>query len=131
MPSDFVSNMTVYDGGKAVLTQDARVNEYLGYHGVDFYQQDYGWAPHMVVRNPAGEVVSDTDIQMISDDKTASTGVLKVPDFNYTLPGQGYWCSPASSPCSSWPGAGPTATRWRRPAVARAEPWCPAAVERR
>jgi cytochrome c biogenesis protein len=33
-------------------------------------------------------VVSDSDIQMISDDKTASTGVLKVPDFNYTLPGQ-------------------------------------------
>jgi cytochrome c biogenesis protein ResB len=88
MPSDFVSNMTVYDGGKPVLTQDVRVNEYLGYKGVDFYQQDYGWAPRMVVRNPAGEVVSDTDIQMISDDKTASTGVLKVPAFNYKLPGQ-------------------------------------------
>jgi cytochrome c biogenesis protein ResB len=88
MPSDFVSNMTVYDSGRQVVTQDVRVNEYLGYNGVDFYQQDYGWAPHMVVRNPAGEVVSDTDIQMISDDKTASTGVLKVPAFNYTLPGQ-------------------------------------------
>jgi cytochrome c biogenesis protein len=88
MPSDFVSNMTVYDGGRAVLTKDVRVNDFLGYNGVDFYQQDYGWAPHMVVRNPAGEVVSDTDIQMISDDKTASTGVLKVPAFNYVLPGQ-------------------------------------------
>jgi cytochrome c biogenesis protein ResB len=88
MPSDFVSNMTVYTGGRPVLTQDVRVNEYLGYNGVDFYQQDYGWAPHLVVRNPSGEVVSDTAIQMISDDKTASTGVLKVPDFNYTLPGQ-------------------------------------------
>ncbi len=88
MPSDFVSNMTVYSGGRAVLTKDVRVNDFLGYDGVDFYQQDYGWAPHMVVRNPAGEVVSDTDIQMISDDKTASTGVLKVPAFNYTLPGQ-------------------------------------------
>ncbi len=88
MPSDFVSNMTLYDSGRPVLTQDVRVNEYLGYNGVDFYQQDYGWAPHVVVRNPAGEVVSDTDIQMISDDKTASTGVLKVPAFNYTLPGQ-------------------------------------------
>ena len=88
MPSDFVSNMTLYDSGRAVLTQDVRVNDYLGYNGVDFYQQDYGWAPHVVVRNPAGEVVSDNDIQMISDDKTASTGVLKVPAFNYTLPGQ-------------------------------------------
>jgi cytochrome c biogenesis protein len=88
MPSDFVSNMTLYDGATPVLTQDVRVNEYLGYNGVDFYQQDYGWAPQLVVRNPAGEVVSDTNIQMISDNKAASTGVLKVPAFNYTLPGQ-------------------------------------------
>ncbi len=88
MPSDFVSTMTVYDGGRPVRTQDVRVNEYLGYSGVDFYQQDYGWAPRMVVRNPSGEVVSDSNVQMISDNKAASTGVLKVPAFNYTLPGQ-------------------------------------------
>jgi cytochrome c biogenesis protein ResB len=88
MPSDFVSNMTLFDGGRPAVTKDVRVNEFLGYKGIDFYQQDYGWAPHMVVRNPAGEVVSDSDVQMISDDKTASMGVLKVPDFNYTLPGQ-------------------------------------------
>jgi cytochrome c biogenesis protein len=87
-PADFVSNLTVIDGGRPVVTQDVRVNEYLGYNGVEFYQQDYGWAPHMVVRNPAGEVVSDSAIQMISSDKTASTGVLKVPAFNYTLPGE-------------------------------------------
>ena len=88
MPSDFVSNLTVRDGGRAVVTKDVRVNDFLGYNGVDFYQQDYGWAPELVVRNPAGEVVADSAIQMISDDKTASPGVLKVPDFNYTLPGQ-------------------------------------------
>jgi cytochrome c biogenesis protein ResB len=88
MPSDFVSNMTLFDSGRPVVTKDVRVNDFLGYKGIDFYQQDYGWAPHMVVRNPAGEVVSDTEIQMVSDDKTASTGVLKVPDFNYILPGQ-------------------------------------------
>jgi hypothetical protein len=33
-------------------------------------------------------VVSDSAVQMISDNKSASTGVLKVPAFNYTLPGQ-------------------------------------------
>ena len=87
-PADFVSNVTVYDHGKAVETKDVRVNDFLGYDGVDFYQQDYGWAPHVVVTDPAGQVVSDSDIQMISDDKTASNGVLKVPAFNYTLPGQ-------------------------------------------
>ena len=88
MPADFVSNVTVYDQGKPVETKDVRVNDFLGYDGVDFYQQDYGWAPHVVVTNPAGTVVADDDVQMISDDKTASTGVLKVPSFDYTLPGQ-------------------------------------------
>ena len=87
-PADFVSNVTVYDHGKAVETKDVRVNDFLSYDNVVFYQQDYGWAPHIVVTNPAGKVVADDDIQMISDDKTASTGVLKVPSFNYTLPGQ-------------------------------------------
>lgn len=87
MPADFVSNVTVYDHGRAVETRDVRVNDYLAYDGVDFYQQDYGWAPHIVVTNPAGETVADSRVQMISPDKAASTGVLKVPDFGYTLPG--------------------------------------------
>jgi cytochrome c biogenesis protein len=89
LPSDFVSNVTVYDAGNPVLTKDVRVNDFLGYDNVDFYQQDYGWAPHIVVTNPSGEVVSDNAPQLVSGDKTASTGVVKVPAFNYTLPGQG------------------------------------------
>lgn len=88
MPSDFVSNVTVFDHGRPVLTRDVRVNDFLGYDNVDFYQQDYGWAPRIVVTNPSGEVVSDSEVQMISADKSASTGVLKVPAFNDTLPGQ-------------------------------------------
>jgi cytochrome c biogenesis protein ResB len=87
MPEDFVSNVTVYDNGRSVLTKDVRVNDFLGYDNVAFYQQDYGWAPHIVVRNPSGAVVNDSNAQMISDDKSASTGVLKVPAFNYVLPG--------------------------------------------
>lgn len=88
VPEDFVSNVSVYDAGRPVLTKDVRVNDFLGYHDVDFYQQDYGWAPHMVVTNPSGEVVSDNAIQMLGGDKSASTGVLKVPAFNYVMPGE-------------------------------------------
>ncbi|MEA2615091.1 MAG: cytochrome c biosis protein [Chloroflexota bacterium] len=86
-PSDFVSNVTVYDQGRAVETRDIRVNDFLGYRDVDFYQQDYGWAPHLVVQNPAGRVVYDGRVQLFGGDKSAQTGVLKVPDFGYTLPG--------------------------------------------
>ena len=86
-PTDFVSNVTVYDHGRAVETRDIRVNDFLGYRDVDFYQQDYGWAPHLVVRNPAGRTVYDGRVQLFGNDKSAQTGVLKVPDFGYRIPG--------------------------------------------
>jgi cytochrome c biogenesis protein ResB len=86
-PNDFVSSVTVYEGGKPVLTKDVRVNDFLGYKDVDFYQQDYGWAPRILVRNPAGQVVYDGTIDFFGAQKNVQTGVLKVPDFNYTIPG--------------------------------------------
>ena len=89
--SDFVSNVTVYDHGRAVETRDIRVNDFLRYDDVDFYQQDYGWAPHMVVKNPAGQVVFDGYIECFAPEGTTSkdlgTCVLKVPDFGYTPAG--------------------------------------------
>ena len=86
-PQDFVSNVTVFDHGRAVETRNIRVNDFLGYRGVDFYQQDYGWAPRMVVRNPQGRVVYDGFVQFFGGMKNVQTGVLKVPDFGYTIPG--------------------------------------------
>ena len=86
-PRDYVSNVTVYDNGRAVLTKDIRVNDFLGYRDVDFYQQDYGWAPHIVVTNPAGRVVFDGTVTFFGAQKNVQTGILKVPDFDYTVPG--------------------------------------------
>jgi cytochrome c biogenesis protein len=86
-PNDYVSNVTVFDQGAPVLTKDIRVNDFLGYKDVDFYQQDFGWAPRIVVRNPAGQVVYDGSIDFFGAQKNVQTGVLKVPDFNYTIPG--------------------------------------------
>ncbi len=85
--SDYVSNVTVIDRDKPVLRQDIRVNEYLGYKGIAVYQQDYGWAPRIVVRNPQGAVVYDGTVDLFGSDKGQQTGVVKVPDFGYTIPG--------------------------------------------
>jgi cytochrome c biogenesis protein len=85
--NDYVSNVTVYDNGKPVMTKDVRVNDFLGYNDVDFYQQDYGWAPRIVVKNPAGNVVYDGVIDFFGAQKNVQTGILKVPDFDYTIPG--------------------------------------------
>ena len=89
--ADYVSNVTVVDHGQPVLTQDIRVNDYLSYDGDKVYLMDYGWAPHIVVRNPAGQVVYDGYTQFLSPSndgtKSSASGVLKVPGFGYVPPG--------------------------------------------
>ena len=86
-PRDFVSNVTVYRDGRPLETRDIRVNEFLGHDDVDFYQQDYGWAPRLRVTNPAGQVVFDSPVQFFGENKSAEVGVLKVPGLGFTLPG--------------------------------------------
>lgn len=83
---DYVSNLTIVDRGHNVMTKDVRVNDFLAYDGVDFYQQDYGWAPHIVVQNPDGHTVFDGYINAFGENKSVQTGILKVPDFGYLLP---------------------------------------------
>ena len=90
--SDYVSNVSVFDHGKELETQNIRVNDFLSVDSVNVYQQDYGWAPTIVVTNPAGQTVFDGPIQFFDDpnnigDKALGDGVLKVPDFDYTIAG--------------------------------------------
>ena len=90
--SNYVSNVTVFDHGKQVQTKNIIVNDFLSVDGVNVYQQDYGWAPTIVVKNPAGQTVFDGPIQFFDDannigNKALGDGILKVPDFNYTIPG--------------------------------------------
>lgn len=89
-PENYQSNVTVIDHGHDVRTQNVVVNQFLHYDDEDFYQLDYGWAPHIVVTNPAGKVVFDQYVQMFSGsngDKGRQSGVIKAPDFGYVLPG--------------------------------------------
>jgi cytochrome c biogenesis protein len=90
--SDYVSNVSVFDHGKKLQTKNIRVNDFLSVDDVNVYQQDYGWAPTIVVTNPAGQTVFDGPIQFFDDpnnvgDKALGDGVLKVPDFDYTING--------------------------------------------
>ena len=77
-PSDFVTRATVFDNGKAVKTQDIRVNQYLDYKDTKFYQASYGWAPVVKVQDPTGKVVFDAPTIFFGD-PTFAHGVLKVP----------------------------------------------------
>ncbi|MGA8015688.1 MAG: cytochrome c biogenesis protein ResB [Candidatus Dormiibacterota bacterium] len=85
--SDYDSNVTILTSGHSVLTRNIQVNDYLNYDDIHFYQEDYGWAPQVEITNPAGQVVFDAPVVTFGDNYSVQTGVLKVPDFNYTPPG--------------------------------------------
>ncbi|MFN2581886.1 MAG: cytochrome c biogenesis protein ResB [Candidatus Dormibacteria bacterium] len=90
--SDYVSNVTVFDHAEPVAQKAIRVNDFLGYDGVNVYQQDYGWAPVITVTNPQGQTVFNGPVEFFDDptqqgNKAQGEGVLKVPDFGYTIPG--------------------------------------------
>jgi cytochrome c biogenesis protein len=77
-PKDFVSHVDVLDQGRKVTTKDIRVNQYLEYQGVKFYQASYGWAPVIQVSDPTGRKVFDGPIIFFGDPQL-SNGILKVP----------------------------------------------------
>lgn len=77
-PSDFVSHVEVIDRGRRAQESDIRVNEYLDYEGVKFYQASYGWAPVMRIYDPSGKLVFDAPVLCFGD-ATLSNCVLKAP----------------------------------------------------
>ena len=77
-PKDFVSHVEVFDRGVKVDEKSIRVNDYLSYQDVKFYQASYGWAPIIRVFDPQGNKVFDGPVVFFGDPQL-SNGVLKVP----------------------------------------------------
>jgi cytochrome c biogenesis protein len=77
-PKDFVTSATVIDGGRVVTSKDIRVNQYLEYQDVKFYQASYGWAPVVQVFDPQGRKIFDAPVVFFGDPNFAH-GIIKVP----------------------------------------------------
>ncbi|HXA42706.1 MAG TPA: cytochrome c biogenesis protein ResB [Candidatus Solibacter sp.] len=77
-PQEFVSHVEVFDGGRKVMQKDIRVNDYLEYRGVKFYQASYGWSPVLQVTDPTGKTVFNGPINFFGDPQLQN-GILKVP----------------------------------------------------
>jgi len=77
-PKEFVSHVEVFDAGRKVTEKDIRVNDYLDYRGVKFYQASYGWAPVIEVTDPQGKKLFDSPINFFGDPQLQN-GILKVP----------------------------------------------------
>lgn len=77
-PKDFVTSATLVDHGQVIKHQDIRVNQYLAYKDIKFYQASFGWAPVVQVYDPSGRKVFDQPV-LFSGDANFAHGVLKAP----------------------------------------------------
>ncbi|HVM00334.1 MAG TPA: cytochrome c biogenesis protein ResB [Egibacteraceae bacterium] len=77
LASDFVSTITISEDGRAVRTEQVRVNHPVKHDGMKIYQARFGMAPRVVVR--AGDTVVFDERVMLSDAGSGVwTGVAKV-----------------------------------------------------
>ena len=54
MPTDFTTDLAVYQDGQEIARKTIRVNDPLSVGGYTFHQNGFGPAPHLVVRDAAG-----------------------------------------------------------------------------
>ncbi|GGR28652.1 cytochrome c biogenesis protein ResB [Agromyces mediolanus] len=80
-PIDFTAHVTITDQSGPAEDGQVKVNEPLRTHGTDVFLLGNGYAPHIVVRDPDGEIVFDDAVPFLPQDANlTSIGVVKVPD---------------------------------------------------
>lgn len=79
-PLDFVATVEVLRDGTSE-TREIRVNQPLDYAGDSVYLLGNGFAPHVTVTSPDGDVVYSQPVVFLPQDgNLTSLGVIKVPD---------------------------------------------------
>jgi cytochrome c biogenesis protein len=63
-PTDFTTDLAVYQGGTEVARKTIRVNDPLAVGGYTFHQNGFGPAPHLIVRDLSGAPLWDARVPM-------------------------------------------------------------------
>lgn len=86
-PSDYASQLVVYQAGQQVAERTIRVNDPLRVNDVTFYQSFYGPAADMRVTDASGASLFDggVPLQWLSNDETKSIGELTLPNSDLTV----------------------------------------------
>ena len=80
-PLDYTASVHVAKPGQEPVADTVKVNSPLRVDGTDIYLLANGYAPTVVVRDPAGREVFRDSVPFIpQDNHLTSTGVIKVPD---------------------------------------------------
>ena len=65
MPTDFTTDLAVYQNGAEVARKTIRVNDPLGVGGYTFHQNGFGPAPHIIVKDSTGAPLWDAKVPML------------------------------------------------------------------
>ena len=81
-PSDYVSDVVLYQGGEAVASEpELRVNMPLRYEGLKFHQTTFGVSADVTVLSPNGETIHDGGVPLLATttDGTEVFGRITIP----------------------------------------------------
>ena len=78
-PTDFTTNLAVFQNGTEVARKTIRVNDPLSIGGYTFHQNGFGPAPHLVIRDSAGAPLWDAKVPMTGVAGGAPYETMAVP----------------------------------------------------
>jgi len=78
-PTDFTTDLAVYQDGTEVARKTIRVNDPLSVGGYTFHQNGFGPAPHLVVRDSSGAPLWDAKVPMTGAAGGAPYETMAVP----------------------------------------------------
>jgi cytochrome c biogenesis protein len=78
-PTDFTTDVAVYQNGAEVAHKTIRVNDPLSFGGYTFHQNGFGPAPHLVLRDTAGAPLWDAKVPMTGAAGGAPYETMAVP----------------------------------------------------
>jgi cytochrome c biogenesis protein len=79
MPTDFTTDLAVFQNGTEVARKTIRVNDPLAIGGYTFHQNGFGPAPHLVIRDAAGAPLWDAKVPMTGAAGGAPYETMAVP----------------------------------------------------
>jgi cytochrome c biogenesis protein len=86
-PSDYASDVVLYQDGREVARKVIRVNDPLRYDGLAFYQSFFGPSVALSITNAAGATVFEEGVPLewTTNDGARSVGTFVLPDANLTV----------------------------------------------
>lgn len=84
-PTDFTTDLAVYQDGQEIARKTIRVNDPLSVAGYTFHQNGFGPAPHIVLKTAAGAILWDAPVPMTDSLNNLPYASIGIPGRNMGL----------------------------------------------